>query len=477
MNRSEFDAFVSTHPVLQELLAVLSGTTSSTSASSVQQPAFAPPASNPQTNQLTKDEISAFFAYCDKDSNGRIDKQEALNVLGMLSINPETGDDTRYSGIDYIQRHLNRFRSFTFGCFSEMVKTWHEKLVIDIKELIIAQAPYVKDGWVSYHTPNGALAWQNTKNLTTQYKHPGYKKFIGIPSKIPISISTADSSAAGHFKVANTNGLRLVYLGRNNQVQPFVKKIFELPASTELGVGRDLSPHSLWNQANTPSSVKRSLKVKHIWRIENRFLWLKYSMEAEEVKEDFKKLNAARITTAEVRTMIEANVGPLGNDVLDDDINEKWLLHGTKFEFVRSIMEKGLNERYANLHGYFGAGNYFGDTPEKTDQYTPPHELSQVEDQILLDTLFPGGRQSSDYLHYALLCRVILGAPQEQHVACQAARECDVLHDTIKYHSIHAIPGHAVKRHHEYVQFHGERIYPAYLIAYERHFNDAFAKV
>jgi len=153
------------------------------------------------------------------------------------------------------------------------------------------------------------------------------------------------------------------------------------------------------------------------------------------------------------------------------------LLHGTKFEVARSIMEYGFNERHANMGGLFGAGNYFGDTPEKTDQYTPPHTLATIMDQTLHETLFPAAGSSSDYLHYAFLCRVILGAPQEQKSGYENERECQVLHDIIKYHSIHAIPGGSsiIRRHHEYVQFHGNRIYPAYLIAYERHFNGAVA--
>jgi len=452
MDRPQFDRFLSGNSLLQQLLAALSGTASSSSASSGQKP-----------TKLNTHELSAFFAYCDLDENGNIDADEVLRILRMLKINPNSGDNAHYDQIAYIQDKLGTFTSFNYLAFEQMVKTWHENLVVAIKRILDAQSIFVREGWVFQGD-----RWINIAQNKKQVRHPGYQTILGVPG------TTSISTQSTCYKFQSS--LAIVYCDQGDPVQKFAREVFGLTRPEHLGLGRDVPPSSPWSQQYTTSGVTRSLQVKHIWRIESSHLWQMFSASVAKVTDDFAKLKVAKIKTASVTTLIEKKVGALGK--LNDEINEKWLLHGTKFEIARSIIEEGFNERYASDGGIFGAGNYFGDTPEKTDQYTPPHDLVTIKDKILQDTLFPSsGPPRSNFLHYTLLCRVILGAPQEQTTSQYDGRECNTLYDNIKYHSIHAIPGHtnAVKRHHEYIQFHGNRIYPAYLIAYERHFNGAVA--
>ena len=81
---------------------------------------------------------------------------------------------------------------------------------------------------------------------------------------------------------------------------------------------------------------------------------------------------------------------------LDQTLNEKWLLHGTKPESVIPILESGLNERLSG--GIFGSGIYLAEDAEKIDQYTRPDEpniANPGEDlEELRDILYGGGEDS-----------------------------------------------------------------------------------
>jgi len=55
---------------------------------------------------------------------------------------------------------------------------------------------------------------------------------------------------------------------------------------------------------------------------------------------------------------------------LNDDVNEKILLHGTRPETLLTLLQNGLSERFSG--GLFGNGSYLAEDPSKIDQYCMP---------------------------------------------------------------------------------------------------------
>ena len=52
---------------------------------------------------------------------------------------------------------------------------------------------------------------------------------------------------------------------------------------------------------------------------------------------------------------------------IDTSINEFYLLHGTKAQYVNTIVARGLDHRICR--GIFGSGVYFAESSTKADQY------------------------------------------------------------------------------------------------------------
>ncbi|XP_070198587.1 protein mono-ADP-ribosyltransferase PARP12-like [Littorina saxatilis] len=51
-------------------------------------------------------------------------------------------------------------------------------------------------------------------------------------------------------------------------------------------------------------------------------------------------------------------------------VNEHYLFHGTKQEFIDKIVNEGLDSRIANDQAMLGPGIYASESPTKADQYT-----------------------------------------------------------------------------------------------------------
>lgn len=58
-------------------------------------------------------------------------------------------------------------------------------------------------------------------------------------------------------------------------------------------------------------------------------------------------------------------------NLMDKDINEYLLFHGTKIETVQKIQRHGFDDRVASSTGLFGSGIYFADDPQKANKYAP----------------------------------------------------------------------------------------------------------
>lgn len=153
------------------------------------------------------------------------------------------------------------------------------------------------------------------------------------------------------------------------------------------------------------------------------------------------------------------------------EINEGFLLHGTKPDTVKKILSDGLNERFSG--GLFGHGSYLAEDPAKSDQYATPDAGCRA--------LAGHAEGCEGDVCYMFLCRTVLGwfvQTMDGETSLQNGRSIWSTNDkrefsTIPgmdspYHSLQVEIGGRVHRHREYILTHSDRIYPEYLLAYSR---------
>jgi len=226
----------------------------------------------------------------------------------------------------------------------------------------------------------------------------------------------------------------------------------------------------------------KGMEAVSAWRLQHLGLWGKYAMERENLKKyELKSLEnvGIPIPAADVRDTM-TNMAARLPGTLDPAINEVYLSHGTKPESIMAILSGGLNERFSG--GLFGNGTYLAEDIGKNDQYcTYDHKYKDHKElhELLYDdhNMFHSG----DVL-YVVFCRVILGcyartkdgntnsetgkslwSSQNRELAVVAGSNPPVHH-----HSLVVDVGGKVLRYREFLVFHGDRVYPEYLVAYQR---------
>lgn len=265
-----------------------------------------------------------------------------------------------------------------------------------------------------------------------------------------------------------------------------LQRLRDLVASGQDFGGRDLRDRG-------PCS---RLVLDKAWRVENRALWLKYASA----------LNAVRETIELTKDSLGSDVGvhvkePLAAfarlrpENVDRTVGEVYLLHGTTFESMRSIGRNGLNPQFAT-EGLFGEGIYLAEDIDKANQYTVG--------EILPESWGRSGRGQ----HLVLVCRAIIGRylMTQDGITCvhgqplfaestssrisplrplRRKRElrqipkpdrwpAERLWPVLHYDSLVAEPSHiisrgrvrGVQRFREFVFFHGDRLYPEYILSY-----------
>jgi len=166
---------------------------------------------------------------------------------------------------------------------------------------------------------------------------------------------------------------------------------------------------------------------------------------------------------------------------LDSGINEVYLCHGSKPEILPAILSGGLNERYSG--GLFGNGTYLAEDVAKSNQYCTPDTRFGAHPE-LHKILFEGtGFKHPGQLFYVFFCRALLGfriRTQDgskdldnpgQSVWSSEQRELAVVKGSsppVLHHCLLAETGGKLMRFREFVIYHGDRMYPEYLVAYRR---------
>eukprot|EP00746_Dinoflagellata_sp_MGD_P166367 gnl/MRDRNA2_/MRDRNA2_96196_c0_seq1.p1 gnl/MRDRNA2_/MRDRNA2_96196_c0~~gnl/MRDRNA2_/MRDRNA2_96196_c0_seq1.p1 ORF type:complete len:2418 (+),score=411.56 gnl/MRDRNA2_/MRDRNA2_96196_c0_seq1:103-7356(+) len=235
---------------------------------------------------------------------------------------------------------------------------------------------------------------------------------------------------------------------------------------TQLSIGRDVHERGDYSR----------LELALAWRIEHPHLWSLYEVDRDEIAERIKK---QRLACPRIRIRKKMhNATRMLPDKVRDDVNEVRLLHGSKAENLLPILNNGLNERFSG--GMFGHGSYLAEDAGKNDQYVErDRHYGQVPD--LHERLYRDGVKHPGDVYYLLLCRTVLGCfvctqdgvtvmnGRGPIFANSQKRELAAMPDVtppLPYHSLVAETGRL--RYREFIQFHGTRVYPEYLIAYKR---------
>eukprot|EP00026_Physarum_polycephalum_P004369 Phypoly_transcript_04387.p1 GENE.Phypoly_transcript_04387~~Phypoly_transcript_04387.p1 ORF type:complete len:576 (+),score=82.20 Phypoly_transcript_04387:125-1852(+) len=141
------------------------------------------------------------------------------------------------------------------------------------------------------------------------------------------------------------------------------------------------------------------LQVVKVERIENEFLWKIYSakkhfiqLSSNSVGEFWEKHPSQQKSSTPLVTEVVTLTGKLWEKhSLDKGLNELYLFHGTKHNYVEAIKSTGFDERVSSSAGLFGTGIYFAENSSKSDEYVVPGK-----DNI--------------YCHI-FICRVCVGTP------------------------------------------------------------------
>ena len=228
----------------------------------------------------------------------------------------------------------------------------------------------------------------------------------------------------------------------------------------ETGHAQDTSGH--WGPCSC--SCMRAAKVKSVHRIENYRLWHRYrsrigAMRQENTAKKVVIESAPLDLDGSKRIMEEAQAVFHCGQVLDPDVDEKILLHGTSWENANSIVREGFDHRTCQ-HAFYGAGVYFAGAACKSHQYTcenhKPFCCNCGSERTLI------------------ISRVALG---DSYLATETRkkerrpplrRESSGTYDSIMVRP-GAIQGHPKTKqiHQEFVIFDREQAYPCYVVQYE----------
>jgi len=252
-------------------------------------------------------------------------------------------------------------------------------------------------------------------------------------------------------------------------------RLFSVTDPHSLGFGRDVAHRGVYSD----------LHVVRAWRICSTEQRAAY--EAKKVRCCREVRQAERShKMPQVWTKLDTTCEALR---LDESINEKVLLHGTKPEVVLAIAQNGLNERFSD--GHFGSGLYLAEDASKIDQYcTPDQEFASGSDSLaeLHRSLYKSTDEHPGKVFYCFVVRAMLGFPvytkdgetncsngDERIWATDFKRELAAIPGVsppIPYHSLvveaKEDPSYKLKRHREFITFSGDRILLEYLVAYKR---------
>ena len=228
-----------------------------------------------------------------------------------------------------------------------------------------------------------------------------------------------------------------------------------------------------------------TLKLACAWRLENPTLWDKYMSGVQEVGTDMERIKQAGVKPSGGAPVMTGRVASSLPGQMRANVNEAFLMHGTKPHVVIDIISKGMNERYAGdaFGALFGQGSYLAEDAGKCDQYTKID--LQLDGSDLHKRLYSPSVPHPGKVFYILVCRVARGYHVRTETNSRPFKSADtgqpifpvnerelspvkgISAPNILHHSLLADVIH-IMRYREFLVFHSDYIYPEYLLAYQR---------
>jgi len=170
-------------------------------------------------------------------------------------------------------------------------------------------------------------------------------------------------------------------------------KILKVVKPGDLNQGADVS---------IPFPQYKDLEVLAAWRVENPVIQEEFSREKERMGKADVRLDPDK--KADWRAITRYDIP--GSEALDQLVNEKYLLHGSKPQFVPKILCEGLTRG----GGLFGPGVYLSDYVEKIDQYTTHKgETIPAAAADAFSSLSPALSKAHGDVFYGFVVRTLLG--------------------------------------------------------------------
>jgi hypothetical protein len=207
----------------------------------------------------------------------------------------------------------------------------------------------------------------------------------------------------------------------------------------------------------------------------------------QQVLRDMRVLANARVCAMGGMPLATVRTGSDLPGQLCADVYEAVLMHAPPNPAVLlSILSTGLNERFSgtNAGTAYGDGIYFAEDAGKNDQYAGVDEQYEATSE-LHKRLYRNGVRHPGKVYYLLVCRVAVGHHVRTHQSGRNARSVDdgsavfpisfrelaAVPDVtppVHYHTLLADVLGTGARYREVIVFHSERIYPEYVLAYQR---------
>lgn len=161
------------------------------------------------------------------------------------------------------------------------------------------------------------------------------------------------------------------------------------------------------------------------------------------------------------------------------------LMHVSHKDVLLNILSTGTNERFSGTGAgtAYGDGVYFAENATKNDQYGKVDEKYDASSD-LHQRLYSHGVKHQGKVFYLLVCRVSLGhmartkTPLPRGVCTDVStgtnlfpvceRELASVPGVSPPVNFHSLLGLGYPRFREFIAFHGEYVYPEYILAYQR---------
>ncbi|KAK7486994.1 hypothetical protein BaRGS_00021810 [Batillaria attramentaria] len=209
-----------------------------------------------------------------------------------------------------------------------------------------------------------------------------------------------------------------------------------------------------------------NIQVVKVERLENPELWEKYSMLREACIRQLEFNKQSGFTPVEklpgskgpVKTTTTLRRGsPLRREVYPLQVNEHYLFHGTKKEYIDAIVKDGLDSRISSPNSMLGRGIYASESATKADQYT--------DDK----------RQRTSGNKTMILVRMLLGQPymntaqnptKYDRPPCMKCGKDKCTGCNSKHYN--SVIDEAGRNFREFVVYDSNMCYPEYFITYQR---------